>query len=101
VEAVVSDLPGRPDFVFEREDGGLAVFVHGCFWHCCPKHWRLPKTRRGWWARKFAANRRRDRLVRRRLNRMRFGTMAVWEHDVGTADGADRVAVRIGRRLAS
>src|SRR5690554_6022764 len=37
------DLPGgrvRPDIVFTRYR--VAVFVDGCFWHCCPEHGRMP-----------------------------------------------------------
>jgi DNA mismatch endonuclease Vsr len=33
-------LPGSPDLVFEG--GRLAVFVNGCFWHGCPRHYRRP-----------------------------------------------------------
>lgn len=38
----------------------LAVFVHGCFWHGCPKHFRVPRTNTDWWTRKVDATRGRD-----------------------------------------
>lgn len=92
------DLPGRPDFALP---GRLAVFVHGCFWHCCSWHFRLPRSRRAWWSAKFAANRARDRRARRRLRAMGYRTAVVWEHDLGGAAAAARVAVRLERRSAA
>jgi DNA mismatch endonuclease, patch repair protein len=71
-------LPGSPDIVFEAYR--LAVFVHGCWWHCCPRHFRLPGTRTEAWREHFARNVRRDRRVRRALNRLGWRTAVVWEH---------------------
>ena len=95
----VVDMPGRPDFVLEREDVCLAVFVHGCFWHCCPRHWRMPKTRVKFWAAKFAANTARDRRVRRMLRDRFCRTAVVWEHDLKSDAAADRVAARLLRKI--
>lgn len=94
-------LPGKPDFVLAGPAAGLAVFVHGCFWHCCPAHWRLPKTHgaREGWAEKFARNRRRDVRVRRQLRALGYGTAVVWEHDLRDHRAADHAAARIVRRL--
>jgi DNA mismatch endonuclease, patch repair protein len=36
------NLPGKPDFVFRN--ARVAVFVDGCFWHGCPKHYRPPSS---------------------------------------------------------
>lgn len=85
-------LPGRPDFVFRRAK--LAVFVHGCFWHLCPRHYKAPAPDRVDWARKMDRNRRRDVRVRRQLRRMGWRTMVVWEHEVPA-----RAARRVKRRL--
>lgn len=90
----VRGLPGTPDFVMAG--GRLAVFVHGCYWHSCPKHRRrLPKTNRAFWRAKFDANRRRDARARRALNRAGWRTAVVWEHE----DPA-RAARRVANRLA-
>src|SRR5579875_1053580 len=43
-------LPGRvvrPDVVFTR--ARLAVFVDGCFWHCCAEHGNTPKMNTDYW----------------------------------------------------
>lgn len=98
-ERNVKGLPGRPDFEVECGDSALAVFVHGCFWHRCPVHWRQPRTNGAWWAEKMAANERRDRRVRRRLLRMHHKTMVVWEHDLRTDAEADKAAARVVKRL--
>ena len=38
----------RPDISFVSKK--LAIFVHGCFWHRCPKcSYKLPKTNSAFW----------------------------------------------------
>ncbi len=71
-------LPGRPDLAFPA--ARLAVFVDGCFWHGCPRHHRLPRTRRAFWSAKVATNRRRDRRVDRQLRARGWSVMRIWEH---------------------
>lgn len=85
----VKSLPGTPDVLL----GNLAVFVHGCYWHCCPVHWKEPADA-GWRA-KFEANRRRDRRVRAKLRARGLRTMVVWEHDLRTTEKADAAARRV------
>jgi DNA mismatch endonuclease, patch repair protein len=83
-------LPGKPDIVLRRDR--LAVFVHGCFWHQCPVHGKLPKDEG--WVKKFDANRRRDERVRRQLRRLGWATAVVWEHEDPMS-----AAARISRRM--
>jgi DNA mismatch endonuclease, patch repair protein len=78
--ANAKDLPGTPDAVLRRHP--VAIFVDGCFWHGCPQHYREPKTRTEFWAVKIAANRRRDRRADRRLRRLGYAVVRIWEHDV-------------------
>ncbi len=73
----VADLPGTPDVVFFAER--LAVFVHGCFWHGCPKCYVRPSLNVAYWTAKLERNRRRDQRVRRRLWRRGWGITTVWE----------------------
>jgi DNA mismatch endonuclease (patch repair protein) len=86
-------LPGRPDLLVHHSFTGrrLAVFVHGCFWHLCRRHYKPPSGEG--WRRKMDANRRRDIRVRRKLRALRWRTMVVWEHE----DPA-RAALRVLRR---
>lgn len=92
----IKSLPGSPDFVLDRER--IALFVHGCFWHACPKHLRMPRTRREFWAEKFAGNSARDARAARALRRSGWSVLTVWEHD--TRRGIERVILVIRRKLA-
>lgn len=76
---------GRPDFVFPTHR--LAVFVDGCFWHCCPRHSTIPTGNRTFWEAKLAANRARDRRVNRTLRKMGWRVLRIWEHDLTRRDG--------------
>jgi DNA mismatch endonuclease, patch repair protein len=89
-------LPGSPDFAFWN--GRLAVFVHGCYWHGCSKCWRLPWTNTAFWAEKVVANWRRDLRARRKLAKMGWSTMVVWEHQL-KGDKCMIQAHRVKRRL--
>ncbi|NOS99199.1 MAG: very short patch repair endonuclease [Phycisphaerales bacterium] len=88
-------LFGRPDFVFPRRR--LAVFVDGCFWHCCPRHSTIPMGNRTFWEAKLAANRARDRRVNRTLRTMGWRVLRIWEHDLAGRDG--RCIGRLTRTL--
>ena len=78
-ESHVRDLPGRPDFVFRNER--VAVFVDGDFWH----GWRFPQWRdklSDKWEAKIDATRRRDMRNHRRLRRMGWKVVRIWEHKI-------------------
>jgi DNA mismatch endonuclease (patch repair protein) len=72
-------LPGKPDLVFPSRH--KVLFVHGCFWHrhkgC--RYTTSPKTRTAFWDAKFQANVRRDRSSVRKLRRLGWGVMTVWQ----------------------
>lgn len=89
-------LPGSPDVSLPA--ARLAVFVDGCFWHGCPRHYRRPRSRRRFWDGKLRANRTRDARDRRALNRRGWRVMRVWEHEVKADPAA--AAARILRRAA-
>lgn len=72
-------LPGRPDVLLPTL--GIAVFVHGCFWHGCSKCFLEPTTNRLWWRRKIAATRSRDQRTARQLRRLGYSVITIWEHD--------------------
>ena len=73
------DLPGRPDLVFPRRR--LVIFVHGCFWHrhdgC--RYAYTPKSRIGFWTRKFAENVARDRRNEEALRELGWRVLVIWE----------------------
>jgi DNA mismatch endonuclease (patch repair protein) len=71
-------IHGRPDFVFPKNR--IAVFVDGCFWHGCPRHFTLPSNNRKFWTEKLAANQARDRQVTRTLRAAGWRVVRIWEH---------------------
>ena len=73
-------IMGRPDFVFRVQR--VAIFVDGCFWHCCPKHSNRPSNNREFWERKLDGNRRRDRIVNATLRASGWRVIRIWEHDM-------------------
>lgn len=68
----------RPDIVFTRQR--LAVFIDGCFWHCCPDHGRSPTTNTGYWSPKLAGNVDRDELQNEALAADGWMVLRIWEH---------------------
>jgi DNA mismatch endonuclease (patch repair protein) len=91
-------LPGRPDFAFR--EARLAVFVDGCFWHGCPRCFRLPQDNRRYWKAKVLSNRRRDRRRNRQLRRKGWRVLRVWEHSLEKPRGLALVAARLRSALA-
>ena len=90
------------DVVFSR--ARVAVFVDGCYWHCCPEHGTSPRKNIDYWARKLAGNRERDRRVDAALTAGGWHVIRVWEHersDVAAAAIMAAVESRRPRSLAS
>jgi DNA mismatch endonuclease (patch repair protein) len=73
-------LPARPDIAIPKLS--VTIFVHGCFWHCCPAHGRKPKSRLGFWLPKLDANVRRDKAAARALRAQEWAVWTIWEHDL-------------------
>ena len=75
----VKNLPGKPDIVLPKYNA--VVIVDGCFWHghknC--KFFRMPKSRISFWRKKIDANRARDVKNRRKLRRLGWNVIQVWE----------------------
>lgn len=76
----------RPDIVFTRRR--IAVFVDGCFWHCCPEHFHEPKSNQGYWIPKLEANVRRDERVAAALIEAGWAVVRLWEHEDADAAAA-------------
>ena len=65
-------LTGNPDILLTNSK--TVVFIHGCFWHKCPKCYREPKSNREYWLPKLAKNVTRDRKNARKLRKEGFHT---------------------------
>ena len=77
-------IPGRPDFAFRKHK--VTIFVDGCFWHGCPRCFRLPKQNRAFWRTKIEGNRRRDRSVNTRLRRLGWKVLRIRECQLKHSD---------------
>jgi DNA mismatch endonuclease (patch repair protein) len=75
-----SNLPGTPDLVLPKFK--VAIFVDGCFWHGCPKHYRAPVTNVEFWTRKYQINIARDRHVDGKLVGQGWKVLRFWEHQI-------------------
>lgn len=82
----VQRLPGRPDIVFGR--ARVVVFVHGCYWHSCPKcvGARRPSVNQAYWLPKLKRTQERDELNSRALQTIGYRVLVVWECDLRDLD---------------
>jgi DNA mismatch endonuclease (patch repair protein) len=73
-------LPGQPDLVFPSR--GICVFVHGCFWHGCPRcidGTRAVKSNTAYWQNKVRRNKERDIQNLAALTRKGWRVISIWE----------------------
>lgn len=71
---------GKPDFADKKRK--ISVFIDGCFWHGCPKHFRKPNSNRAYWLPKIRQNKARDRKVSTALRRAGWKVIRIWEHEL-------------------
>lgn len=89
--------PGRPDIAYPGRQ--LAIFVHGCYWHHCPRCYpNVPKTNSAFWARKFELNQERDARKRANLEGAGWAVIEAWECDL--RNELDRITLEVKSRLS-
>ena len=93
------DLPGRPDFLLPGL--GVALFVHGCFWHSHGCRTAIPKSNRSYWLAKLGGNIKRDRLARRALQKGGWRVSTLWECRIPTHECAMREVAKLLARVGS
>jgi DNA mismatch endonuclease (patch repair protein) len=74
---------GCPDFYFSSRL--VAVFVDGCFWHCCPKCGHTPKANRRYWTKKLEQNKQRDICINKLLRSQGIKLVRIWECELRAA----------------
>ena len=68
----------RPDIAYPGRK--VAIFVHGCFWHRCPRcALGLPKSNTDYWSEKFERNVERDRAKEAALLERGWEVQTIWE----------------------
>lgn len=76
----------------------VAIFVDSCWWHQCPKHFRMPKSNLDFWVPKFAYGARRNRHATRTLRRRGWKVYRIWGHDIPKFDPAKVLGRDLGIR---
>lgn len=78
----VKELPGKPDIFLKKYN--TVIFVNGCFWH---HHYNcklayIPKSRTGFWIKKFNKNIENDINHEKELRQMGYNVITVWECEI-------------------
>ncbi len=75
----IKNLPGTPDIVFPKAK--IAVFIDGDFWHGFRfPEWEYKLTE--FWRNKIITNRKRDQKNFRKLRRMGWRVLRIWQHEI-------------------
>ncbi len=71
-------LPGRPDLVFPKYKA--VIQIHGCFWHLHDCHiFKWPSSKPEFWKRKISSNKDRDLENTKRLLKLGWRILVIWE----------------------
>ncbi len=73
-------LLGNPDFSNKKHKA--VIFVNGCFWHGCHKHYKLPASNVKYWKRKIEGNKKRDKNNTIKLRKAGYKVIIIWEHEI-------------------
>jgi DNA mismatch endonuclease (patch repair protein) len=79
----VKGLPGTPDIVLRKY--GIAIFIHGCFWHGHEIDGHIPHSNVDFWRKKIERNKQRDERNKETLKKMGWKVMIVWECQLKSA----------------
>lgn len=71
---------GNPDFINWKKK--IIVFIDGCFWHKCSKHFIAPKSNKKYWLPKLERNVLRDKEVNFAYKNSNWKVLRIWEHNL-------------------
>ena len=74
------NLNGSPDAILPKKK--IAIFVHGCFWHKCPKCYNEPAHNKKFWKQKAKMNTQRDKRNQKDLAKNGWSVITIWEHQI-------------------
>jgi len=72
-------LFGHPDVLIFPN---TIIFINGCFWHGCPRHYKQPKSNIFFWKNKIRKNKIRQLKVIRELKHQGYEVKVIWEHNL-------------------
>ncbi len=76
----VKDLPGTPDIAIKKYK--IVIFLDSCFWHACPKHFKMPKSNYEFWENKINHNIKRDLKTNQYYIDNNWHILRIWEHEI-------------------
>ena len=76
----VRSLKGTPDIAIKKYK--IVIFIDSCFWHCCPEHFRMPKSNLEYWERKLNRNKEHDAVVTTYYQDRNWNILRFWEHEI-------------------
>ncbi len=92
IRIIGNSYPSKP-YSSKIGNQDFYVFVDGCFWHCCPVHYRRPKSRQEFWVPHVEeSNARREE----RRGKLPYRWIRVWEHEVGDGSFKERIIGSLG-----
>ena len=71
---------GRPDFIHYIKK--IVIFIDGCFWHKCPRCFKLPETNKEFWENKINGNFCRDKEITLNYIISGWKVIRIWTHDL-------------------
>lgn len=71
---------GKPDIIFKKYK--IVIFIDSCFWHGCPKHFRMPSSNQEYWKTKITRNKGRDKEINSYYRKGKWKIIRLWEHDI-------------------
>ncbi len=74
------NMVDKPDIIIKKEK--IAIFLDGCFWHGCKKHYIEPKTNINYWRKKIKYNIERDKRNTALLKESGWRVIRIWEHEI-------------------
>jgi DNA mismatch endonuclease (patch repair protein) len=87
-------LYGRPDFASKKLK--TVIFIDGCFWHKCPKHFKSAKSNRHYWTQKINNNVKRDKTINKYYKGLGWNIIRIWEHEIKSGAFKKKLRGKIG-----
>jgi len=80
---MMPDVEGNPDVMLKNGGDPVFLFLDGCHWHCCPEHYRRPKSNQEYWIEHIEESNERREERRKELS---YDWVRIWEHDINSGE---------------